>query len=157
MMQQDPLADLRDIHLPEPIGWFPPAPGWWVLTLLVIGTIAGLAYWRWRKHKALAYKREALLEFESLQARYLSHRDDSRLLSEISALLKRTCITKYGRERSAGLAGENWLIFLDQTGSTQEFSDGSGRALVSQRFVATPQVDAQELLNITKQWLEKQT
>ena len=27
----DPLAELRDIHLPPEIGWWPPAYGWWIL------------------------------------------------------------------------------------------------------------------------------
>lgn len=156
MNPQDPLAELRDIHLPQAISWWPPAIGWWILAILCIALIAGALYWRISRHRALAYKREALFEFETIQARYLSHRDDAQLLSEIAALLKRTCITKYGREQSAGLAGDNWLHFLDQTGETQEFSDGSGRALVSQRFVTDPQIDAQELLTITRQWLEKQ-
>lgn len=156
-MPQDPLADLRDIHLPDPISWWPPAMGWWLLVILLIGVVVSLAIWRWKKHRALAYKREALFEFESVQARYLSHRDDSRLLSEVSALLKRTSITKYGRERSAGLAGEAWLVFLDETGKTQEFTDGSGRALATQRFVTQPKIDPQELLSITQLWLEAQT
>ena len=33
-MENDPLAQLRDIHLPEPILWWPLAPGWWVLIVL---------------------------------------------------------------------------------------------------------------------------
>ena len=27
---------LRDIHLPLPIAWWPPAPGWWLAASLVI-------------------------------------------------------------------------------------------------------------------------
>ena len=45
----DPKAlPLRDIHLPEPIGWWPPALGWWILALLVILTI-GLCIWLIRR------------------------------------------------------------------------------------------------------------
>ena len=34
MNEQDPLANLRDIYLPEPITAWPPAIGWWALILL---------------------------------------------------------------------------------------------------------------------------
>ena len=32
--------ELRDIHLPDPLSWWPPAIGWW---LLVIGSLALVA------------------------------------------------------------------------------------------------------------------
>ncbi|MBT3527943.1 MAG: DUF4381 domain-containing protein, partial [Porticoccaceae bacterium] len=41
MMQGDPLAELRGIHLPDPISWWPLAPGWWVLIVIFI---AGLSW-----------------------------------------------------------------------------------------------------------------
>ena len=33
----DPLALLRGYHMPDPIDWWPPAPGWWLLLILTIG------------------------------------------------------------------------------------------------------------------------
>jgi hypothetical protein len=39
---------LRDIHLPLPPSWWPPAPGWWGLAALVVLVLL-LAAWRWRQ------------------------------------------------------------------------------------------------------------
>ena len=36
MNTPDPLAQLRDIHLPEPVSWWPPAPGWWLMALVAV-------------------------------------------------------------------------------------------------------------------------
>ena len=35
-MNPDLLSQLRDIHAAAPVSWWPPAPGWWVLALLVL-------------------------------------------------------------------------------------------------------------------------
>ena len=32
----NPLDQLRDIHLPEPISWWPLAPGWWLLIIIAL-------------------------------------------------------------------------------------------------------------------------
>lgn len=152
----DPLAQLRDIHMPAAVGAWPPAPGWWLLTILVLALIAGLIIWRILRHRRLAYKREALAEWQNIHTRYLNDKDAEALLADLSVLLKRACITRYGRDQVAGLAGEPWLAFLDQTGKCTEFTQGPGRALVSQRFTPHPQLDGPALLNVTQTWLNKQ-
>ena len=156
MNPADPLSQLRDIHLPPPVGWWPPAMGWWLLALLVLSALIAGVYWLWWRHKRLAYKREAIQHMESIRARYLSSRNDQQLLSDLSTLLKRTAITRYGRDEIAGMAGEQWLAFLDQTGHTSEFSAGSGRILVD-RFAPSPKVDSSELIQAVDLWLMKQS
>ena len=39
---------LKDIHLPEAIGWWPPAIGWWLLAVLIPLSIA-LLYWIYKR------------------------------------------------------------------------------------------------------------
>ena len=157
MKPTDPLAELKPIQLPEAIGWWPPALGWWILAVLIITVVTTAIWWLRKRHKSLAYKREAMVEFETIQASYNAQADRSRLLADLSALLKRTCISKYGREQSAGLAGEAWLEFLDRTGATEEFSKGCGRSLLLQRYVKEPTFDAAELIALVQKWLEKQS
>ena len=40
---------LRDLHLPDAIGWWPLAPGWWVVIALV-AALLGYILWRVYKH-----------------------------------------------------------------------------------------------------------
>lgn len=43
--QSDPLSQLRDIHTPDPISWWPLAPGWWILAGLIILGLIVLVRW----------------------------------------------------------------------------------------------------------------
>ncbi|MDQ1184475.1 DUF4381 domain-containing protein [Agrobacterium larrymoorei] len=102
---QTQLAQLRDIHLPQPIGWWPLAPGWWALIALVcILSVVALVWIRIRRRSARFL---ALRELEAIKP----DRQDE-FLAQISSLLRRVA-----RRRSAGadvLTGEAWSAFLMQ-------------------------------------------
>lgn len=144
----DPGAlPLRDIHLPEPIGWWPPAPGWWLVAALAAGLIVSLFLWRARRRRPLRLDRAARTAFSEIEARFAAHGDTQRLLRDLSILMRRICISLYPRHRAAALHGEAWLRFLDELGGTDRFTAGPGRALAFGPYQPRPQVDPDGLLD----------
>lgn len=127
---EDPgsLDRLADIVAPPPVPGWPPAPGWYVVAGLAAAALVALAiqeFLRWRRN---AYRRAALRELEELIA---SARKDPAQWGELPALLKRVALAAYPRQAVAGLSGEPWLSFLDQTGGSPRFASGPGRLLQS--------------------------
>ncbi len=93
MNPQDPLAQLRDIHLPEAVDWWPPAPGWWLLTLLVLLVSCYLVRLLVRSYRNNRYRREALAHLETM-----AHQPGESTASQCHALLtllRRTAKTAY--------------------------------------------------------------
>jgi hypothetical protein len=108
----DPLAGLRDIHLPQPVGLWPLAPGWWMLAGVLVLTVLGVRLWSRRRRRSLA--RHALRELDRLAAAPGTD-DVQRLATAISALLRRVALLRFGRARVAALHGRAWQDFLSET------------------------------------------
>jgi hypothetical protein len=163
-MKPDPLAGLRDIHLPEPVSWWPPALGWWLLLGLVLLVIAGLVWWLWHRkpqqEKTQQYAQsdiieQALSELDALQAD--AAKGGQTMLSDISALLRRVAIRLHQDDASiAGLSGDDWLSWLDAQWDKHVFSEGAGRALLDAPYQRHSQVDIDQLLPLLRQWIEAQ-
>ena len=53
MDNEELLEQLADIHLPIEISYWPPAPGWWLLSLILIAGTGFMVrrYVRYRNHK----------------------------------------------------------------------------------------------------------
>lgn len=123
------LQNLHDIISPHPVAWLPPAPGWYAFglsILLLFGWFSVLKYLAWRRNK---YRREALIELDELGKELTDSTRYQHLLPQLPQLVKRTAIAAYGRSSVASLTGEDWLTFLDKTGSTHLFTKGNGRLL----------------------------
>lgn len=121
---------LRDLHLPEMIGWWPLAPGWWIVFGLLL-MLLGFALQRYREHRARnAARRHALLRLDELLTAYEDHRDVVSFSASVSALLRRTMLAYAPRKDVAGLTGEEWLAWLDQDLAHPQFVAGPGRKLI---------------------------
>jgi len=141
---------LRDIHLPEPIGIFPLAPGWWVLMggslLLILGGL--LMVWQRRRVTALKLALEALDHWLS---------DPSRSLAEhsqrLSILLKQLALTTHERAEVASLSGSLWLDWLEQRPGHPPLSPAL-RALLEEAPYRPPTAPTAEALTALKRELQ---
>ena len=128
---EEQALPLRDLHLPDAIGWWPLAPGWWVVLAVMAGVIAYIA-WRWyRAWQFHAPRRFALRELAQIEAAYLEHRDPVRLGKQLSELLRRGMLAYAPRELVAGLTGESWLRWLDLGMPVPYFHTEGGKSLIT--------------------------
>ena len=80
---------LRDLHLPEPINWWPLAPGWWLVIALVLFALGWLLWQAWRKYQFHAPRRYAIRELATLESEYLEHRNPVTLGQQLSIIAPR--------------------------------------------------------------------
>ena len=121
---------LRDLHLPEPISWWPLAPGWWVVIALVL---IGLGYLlrQWLRARARgAARRYALRRLADIEQAYAEHNNPVTFGASLSELLRRTMLAYAPRSNVAGLTGDEWLQWLDRDLAQPVFSNGPGRQLL---------------------------
>jgi ABC-type multidrug transport system fused ATPase/permease subunit len=149
---------LRDIHLPEPVSWWPPAPGWWLLLILIATVIAAVLLFRlFRRRRRL--KRTIRAELDMLRRQYRENHDQAQLLKSLSALMRRASISFYPRNQSASLTGKEWLQHLDRTALRKEFQHGIGSILAAAPYQpASSKIDTDfdDLLSLCDDWLKLQ-
>jgi len=144
------LSQLHDIHLPAAVSWWPPAPGWWVVLVLVLFA-AGLVYMLYARRRRNRWRAKALAELARLR-----DAAPERLLRDLSVLLRRVAISRFPRHDVAALTGEAWLAFLDRSlGDAEAFQSGAGRVLLSGPYASNVEVDTASLLALCERWIKQ--
>ena len=114
MNPADPLAELRDIHLPEAVAWWPPAFGWWLLLVLLVACVTAACWWLLRRYRASAYRRSACTELRAAYRCWENDRNHILYLQTANAVLKRVALLSYPKTSLARLSGIAWCEFLDR-------------------------------------------
>lgn len=98
------LPEIRDIHFPDGVSFFPLAPGWWFLSGALIVLFLAIFTILWVIKRSRKYFAEKTLR---------AINTDSPVLAavEISELLKRICVLKY--KDASTLYGQEWIDFLN--------------------------------------------
>ena len=107
------LDNLHDIIVPDAIGFFPPAPGWYFVLLLLLALLFHFSIQAYRRYKKSLYRREALKELQN-------YRQESRQnIMALLGLAKRVGIVAYGRTEVAGLSEAKWWAFMEKHSSAK--------------------------------------
>lgn len=96
----DPLSQLRDIHTPEAISyWWPLAPGWWILAVIIMVLIFLLTRWVIKKLNHKPVLKQASAELLKLK----SETPNKEGLTAALHTLRRAAIYQLNKEQAASV------------------------------------------------------
>ncbi|RTK98515.1 MAG: DUF4381 domain-containing protein [Proteobacteria bacterium] len=151
MDTSNPLAELKDLHLPTEVPLFPLAIGWYLIAAILVLAIIGFIYYRICQRKRLAKIlaiEQLITELESNHTQLI----DAEIIAQASILLKRIAMTKFPTQKPEYLTGMAWLEFLDKTGKTTKFSTGVGKCLIN-IYQLQQLNNRDEFFNLLRKWL----
>ncbi len=135
---------LRDIHLPLEPGWWPPAPGVWLLGLVALLLLAGVLRAVVRTLRRARRRRMALDALARILHAHPPALQPVAHLAAASELLRRLC--RRHAPQALLLRDEAWLAFLDGADPARPFSLGPGRLLLDGPFrAALPAAEVEAL------------
>ena len=150
---------LRDIRGLDPVSWWPPAVGWWVLAATLLLLLVALAtVWVWRRRAFMhARQRDARRRLRALR-RQVGRGEAMDPAGTFSGLLRRVVMLRYGRASCAGLSGEAWLAWLARHDPRGFDWCAEGRMLLEAPYApGHPPVDVarlQRLIDAALAWVE---
>jgi lambda repressor-like predicted transcriptional regulator len=145
---------LQDIDLPGAVSWWPPAPGWWLLGLLLV-LLTGAVFWLRAMLRRPRLKRRAQAEIERLLNAASTHGNHREWLEQLSLTLRRIGISYLPREVSAGVTGKAWYQKLNALSKDGGLSEASVELLLAAPYQKKPHIDQQaleQLQNEIRNW-----
>ena len=146
---------LRDIHSASPLGWWPPAPGWWVLALLALVLTIWIGRQVWFRYRTWCLKQALKAEYVGSLSHFESNRDSNLLLADSATFLRRLLIHIGGHQSQAGVVGTAWAEFLGSlfpgdTDMHQLCNDLASSAYQKSRV----EVDSDKLADLAARWID---
>ena len=129
MDSEELLAQLADIHLPEPVSYWPPAIGWWILAAIALVLLVIL----FRKYASRARQQKicqyAVAELQRCYDSYSqadpANSDQSKLdyVNQFNTVVRRVALVHYPQANAASLDGASWVDFIRQKGESSLMTD----------------------------------
>lgn len=149
----NPLEQLRPIHLPPEISWWPPAPGWWLLLLTLLLLL-------WMVVRRYRLRRPQRLALKALRALKRQNHPPQQLAAQLNLLLKQYILSSQSTPTPTTLSGEAWLQFLESRSRKGGFTAGIGALLLTLPYCTEAQSDAgdtekmAQLTRLVRHWIK---
>ena len=152
--QANPLP-LKGLQLPEAVSWWPLAPGWWLLLIILIVAIPLLMLTAVRLWRRNSDKRQAKQLLNSAYSQWLADQNQQQLILQVNTVLKRFCRQRF--PEAVSLSEQRWTEFLNKSAGIPLFTEQQTTALQSGAYRAQPvaSLNEQDLVKNCQRWLNK--
>jgi hypothetical protein len=116
LANQDPLAQLNDIIAPNTASFWPLAPIYWALLILIVVALFGLIYLIKRNKQQRLKQQSALLKLHELQVTNAN-------FIVLNQLIKGVALHYFPRQQVASLHSQAWFDFLQCYATEPIFQD----------------------------------
>jgi hypothetical protein len=156
------MQQMHGLVEPAAVGWWPPAPGWWIVALLTITAVAILLRWfvkgrrtrpRTDLARAASLNDQASGLLEQHFARWRADGDTQQYLMGANQTLKRLALSLPASRAIASLSGSAWVDCLEQLGG-EDIPRPVLLAISEQSYQPHPSVDAEEVHQALRRWIQ---
>lgn len=148
------IHGIDEIVPPDPVSWWPSAPGWKFLGALLllwagVRTVRMIRRW-WRNR----YRREALRHLSRLER----EKGWREVVAALPYYLKAVALHAYPRVEVASLSGEAWARFLDAHYDGPAFAGAAGKKLLLLAYLPPErreinEAEARRLIDMARLWI----
>jgi len=153
-MNPDLMAQLRDIHSAPPVPWWPPAPGWWVVALLILAVLLWFGRQLLARYRVHQRRQQMLGWIDHLNATIDPQKDPQAYLSTLNRVFKVVALRAFPEQQCAGMAGEEWTDFLQRNLNAKQFEEALS-VLASGPYNPTPQFDSGIVSELARAWIKQ--
>lgn len=146
------IDQLLDIHnVAEPSFW-PPAPGWWVLGVLLLGLLLLVLVRLIRKMRVRMRRRQLLGELEGLAKSFDPNAQPADYLAALNRFFRGIALRAFPDSGCGRLEGDAWVSFI--RGRLDSASDLSGlEVLETGPYQERPEFEPRKLQALARQWV----
>jgi len=152
-LQQILEQQLRDVHLPEPISWWPLAYGWWLLMVLCLLAIAASVVLLIKTKRRNRYRKDALLELKKCYSLWQKNQNTVLYLQSVNAVLKRSIQHSDGASYMLRLSGADWVTGLNKL-VVKPLSEHTQEALSVHCYQESPETDVDDVQANALEWVK---
>jgi hypothetical protein len=153
-MNPDLLSQLRDIHAAAPVSWWPPAPGWWALALLVLVLLAWMGRRVLARYRVHQRRKQMLGWIDHLNATIDPKRYPQEYLSTLNRIFKLVALRAFPHQQCALLNGKEWADFLVEKINKPGSSESLG-VLATGPYDPAPRFDPDHMSELTRYWIKR--
>lgn len=148
------LSRLRDIHAATEPGWWPPAPGWWLLALLLAALLAFALRYGYQRWRVVRRRGRLLAALEQIGKEIDPASAPHEYLARMNKLFRVIALRAFPGTACVRLQGMEWVRFL-QSLMPEGAAAASLSALASGPYEPHPQFDVNSLRQLAQTWVRK--